>query len=298
MKVRTVAPILASLLVVGAPAAAGEVRENLMAPSSALGHDLPFSIYLPEEFQPDGARYPVVYLLHGYGGGQREWLAGGRIEATLDRLIQEDIIAPVIAIMPDAAKSWYVDSAQYGGPGDYETAIVRDLVRHVDQTFPTDPEKRAIAGLSMGGFGALRLAFSYPESFSAVVALSPAIFKPDGVSAQAFPTGLLPGDLERWFPNTTGERFDRTVYEEQNPFSLIDDLAARDNPPPIMLTVGDDDFFKLYDGTLEFYLELRAQGLTPELRVADGGHDWDYWRRVTEDMILFVDSAWKEHEQQ
>lgn len=164
--------LICLLLLWAGSVGAGELLVDRSIPSPALGRDLAYNIYLPSGHAESGLRYPTVYLLHGYGGGYHEWREGGRIEETLDRLIETGEIAPLIAVMPEAGKSWYVDSARFGGPGDYESAILADLIPAIDRLYPTRAEgrHRAIAGLSMGGHGALRLAFLYPETFSAVAA--------------------------------------------------------------------------------------------------------------------------------
>lgn len=272
---------------------AGELLIDRTLPSPALGGDIRYSVYLPSSAGPAGARFPVVYLLHGLGGGQREWLRGGQVDEMLDRLIGTGSIEPTIAVMPEAGKSWYVDSRRFGGPGDYETAIVRDLVAGIDANYPTlaEAQHRGIAGISMGGHGALRLAFAYPDVFSAVAALSPGIWLPGGVSERTGPATEAPADRERWYPRTTGETFDLDTFDTQSPFALVDDVARLERPPAIFLAVGDDDYWKLHDGTVEMYIELRRAGLTPELRVADGGHDWEYWRGVTGEALRFLDLA-------
>ena len=76
----------------------------------------------------------MAYLLHGLGGGRHEWRRDGRVADTLDRLIAAGELAPLIAVMPEAGKSWYVDSARFGGEGDYERAIVQDLIPGIDAT--------------------------------------------------------------------------------------------------------------------------------------------------------------------
>lgn len=271
---------------------AGELRVNQVLPSAALGQDLSYSIYLPFSDGVAGARYPVVYLLHGFGGGQHEWRKGGRIAETLDRLIESGAISPVITVMPEAGKSWYVDSKQFGGPGDYETAITRDLVAGIDRLYPTlaDARHRGIAGVSMGGHGALRLAFAHPEIFSAVAALSPGIWQPGGVSEQSGPAVETAEEREKWHPRTTGETFDMEVFNAQSPFSLIGNVAQQERAADVFLAVGDDDYWILYDGTVEMYIELRRIGLKPELRVGDGGHNWKFWRLMTEDVFHFFDA--------
>ena len=88
MTVTLKSAVLAALLAVGAPwATAGEVREDQRAPSAALEGEIAYSIYLPNGHSEPGARFPVIYVLHGFGGGQREWFHGGRLKETLDRLI-------------------------------------------------------------------------------------------------------------------------------------------------------------------------------------------------------------------
>ena len=289
---RLVAPALAAWLAAAA-AMAGEVREDERLPSPALGGEIAYTVYLPDGHGAADARFPVVYLLHGYGGGQREWFRGGLAE-TLDRLIAAGEIAPVIAVSPEADKSWYVDSARWGGPGDYATAIVRDLVDGIDRTYATvtDRGHRAVAGNSMGGHGALRLAFFHPDRFGQVAALSPAIFKPGGVSWALGPQLLAPETLDDWYPRTTGETFDPQVFRAQSPFARVAEVAAHPAPPRILLAVGDDDYFDLQDGTVEMYLELRAHGLEPELRVRDGGHDWRLWGALIPDVFRFLDAGW------
>jgi len=283
---------LAALLLLALDAGAGEVRVGLEAPSPALGRPLTYSLYLPDGLEPAGAAAPVLVLLHGYGADHREWLALGEIDALLDRLIAAGAIRPLIAVMPDAAKSWYVDSTARGGPGDYATAIVRDLAAHVDERHPTTGE-RAVAGLSMGGFGALRLGFAHAERFVTVAALSPAIFAADGLSGASWSLGQTPDERQLWFPGAFGVPFDRAIYEREQPFALVDDVAARNDRPRLWLASGDDDVFGFELGTVELFLALRRRAVPVELRIDDGGHDWAYWRSIAPAMLRFLDAGWR-----
>lgn len=97
------------------------------------------SIYLPDGYDQDDTRYPVLYLLHGYGGNHLEWLTAGQVEVVIDRLIDHGTIPPVIVVMPDARNSWYVDSAEFGGLDDYETALIQNLISEVDRRYPIHP---------------------------------------------------------------------------------------------------------------------------------------------------------------
>lgn len=288
---RTPAGLLAAVMI-AAGAGAGELRKDLEMASPALGRPLPYNVYVPDSDNP-GARFPVIYLLHGFGASRHEWQRGGNIAETLDRMIAAGEIGPLIAVMPDAGKSWYVDSARFGGPGDYETAIARDLVAGIDSAYPTRAEAgaRSIAGNSMGGHGALRIAFGHPDTFSAVAALSPAIWMPEGISWISGPIGETAEERERWYGRTTGESFDMGTFKAQSPFAMLNDVAAVAVPPTVLLAVGDNDYWDLQDGTVEMYIELRRAGLDPELRVGDGGHDWGYWGSALPDMLRFFDAT-------
>ena len=77
------------------------------------------------------------------------------------------------------------------------------------------------------------------------------------------------------------------------PFAYVAGLSPAMDPPKIMLIVGDDDYFQLYDGAAELFLDLRAMGLKPEFRVGDGGHDWAFWRGMEGETFRFLDAAWR-----
>ena len=279
-------PLLALVLLLFAPPApaAGTVRGRLSFESEALGGPLHYSLYLPPGYDEDAARrYPVVYLLHGLGGRDSDWVRMGRIRATADRLIESGAIPPLIVVMPDGGNGWYVDSAAVGGPGDYGTAIGRDLIAHVDLTYRTVAGRRgrAIAGLSMGGFGALRLAFAQPERFAAAASLSGAVFRPVRSAEEAPAEGRI-------FHGAFGTPFDPARFNRASLFDRIDDVAALADPPGLYLAVGDDDGFGLWRSTVELFLALRDAGVPAELRVTDGDHVWPLWADQIEGALHFL----------
>jgi S-formylglutathione hydrolase len=150
--------------------------------SNNLNHDSPdrpVTIYLPPAYKTDlHRRFPVVILLHGYKGSGAQWVSDPEqgLQTVLDRSIASGAIHPMIVVMPDAhtraGGSFFVDSV---ADGAWETFIVRDLVMAIDTRYRTIPRaaSRGIAGHSMGGYGALRIAFNHPDTFSSVYALSP-----------------------------------------------------------------------------------------------------------------------------
>ncbi len=287
---------VAALLISAAPAWAGDLRIGLSFESGALHAPMRFSLYLPDAYagEPE-RRFPVVYLLHGYGGNEREWIERGRVGRMLDTLIGSGEIPAVIAVMPDGAKSWYVDSAALGGPGDYETAIMRDLVSYIESRYRAIPDRhaRATAGLSMGGYGALRMAFFHPERFIAVASLSGALFQAVGIPGVDRPVANALEEAEKWYHGAYGRPFDIGIYVERSPFSRIDELRRMKAPPKILITAGDDDYFKFYEGSCALFIALRRAGLAAELRVDDGGHDWDLWRQQFPEVMRFLSKAFR-----
>jgi enterochelin esterase family protein len=286
MRQQMLAGLVAAVVASGTTDAAetGTVLRGLWAESAGVAAGIDYSVYLPPGY-PD-RRYPTLYLLHGFGADDRQWLKGG-IATLLDDMIARGEIGPLIAVMPDAGNSWYVDSAAHGGPGDYATAIARDLVADVDHRFATRAERahRGIAGISMGGFGALCLAFERPETFGAVAGLSAGLFMPQGISWQHGPAGRRAARRDHWYASTFGREFDLDLYAAKTPFAYVDRLAK--SSPHVLLIAGDDDGFGAYDGAVELFLELRRQGIKPELRIGDGGHDWRFWRRMLPETVRF-----------
>lgn len=130
--------------------------------SDALGVAKSVVLYLPADYDAKTLRYPVFYYLHGYSGDETTWVKEGKLDAAADALGLDAII-----VMPDGDDSFFAD--------EYETYISRDLITWVDSTFRTIATRggRAIAGMSMGGYGALHLAIRHPDLYGACVAHSP-----------------------------------------------------------------------------------------------------------------------------
>jgi S-formylglutathione hydrolase FrmB len=279
-------------------------------PSAALHAPLTVSVYRPDGTAP-AEGWPVLYLLHGLNGNCRDWSTLGGLQKTLDALVAERRVRPMVVIMPDAANSWYVDSAAVGGPGDYESALLTDLPDAIEKEFPVrrDRAGRAIAGLSMGGFGALRLALTRPDRFVAVASLSGAIWQNIPSKSDVAAAGAKKGD---YFPRLDaatvvsgvdlppggdhfgaafGAPFDAKRFNAANVFTLLANrLHAGDALPAIYLTVGDHDDHGLLRGSIALYNTLLADGVDADFRVTAGFHDWSVWRQSIADVLTFIDS--------
>ena len=146
--------VLLATFAVWGEAFAGTIVTRELA-SKTLGRSWSYNVYLPTGYEGSTARYPVLWLLHGNAQNYGSWAASGRIQATADSLIASGEIPATIIVMPDAGTSWYVDRKE-----PMETAIVRELIPHVDAAFRTIAARngRVVAGLSMGGYGTMRFA--------------------------------------------------------------------------------------------------------------------------------------------
>lgn len=277
--------LLALLLLLAlAPVAwAGEIRRALTVPSPALGRPIPYALYLPDGHDA-GGRYPVLYLLHGHGGNERDWLDGGGLAATMDRLIAAGEVPPMLVVMPGLGNGWYVDNPDPGGVGRVATAFLDDLVPAIDRTWPTDPrrERRAIAGLSMGGFGAVRFAMLRPELFVAAASLSGALVS----DAQA-----ATPEWAGWFSGAFGTPVDLERFHAEAPQGMLPDFATAPVRPALLLTCGNRDELGLAESNLLFFLALQRAGIPAELRIGPGGHDWSVWARDLEPVLRFVAGA-------
>lgn len=311
---------LAALTLLPAAASAGSLDTRAFD-SAALGGPLTAMVYTPDGNPPVGG-WPVVYLLHGHGGTERSWTDLGDIEATLDRLMgAEGSLDPALVVMPRAENSWYVDSRAVGGPGDYETALARDLRLAIEADYPvrTDRAGRSIAGLSMGGFGALRLGLSYPELYTVAASLSGAIWQnvpadaiastPDELKAiqnevylrrtdaATLTAGVILPSVGDHYDGAFGTPFDARLFNRQNVFTL---LAARIGEraalPAFYIACGDDDGFGLWRGAVALYTQLKAEGHVAQLRITDGDHRWSVWADQVVDALAYIDAERKSAE--
>jgi S-formylglutathione hydrolase FrmB len=151
--------------------------------SESLSRSMKYRILVPVGYFENVSSYPVLYLLHGWHGDYQNW-------STLTQLVGYAKDLPVIIVMPDAGDSWYTDSASE--PKDkFEQYVIHDLIAEIDQHWRTlrSPRRRAIAGLSMGGYGALKLALRYPEVFGFAASISGAF------NAASFDLGKARPDL-------------------------------------------------------------------------------------------------------
>ncbi len=274
---RYVAACVAIMLSVSA--FAGEVFLETFR-SEALGRDYKYTIYLPDSYKNDSKKYPILYLLHGAGGDENEWIAKGGLRETMDALIARKLIKPMVVIMPGHTAAWWVDGAKDKG----ETALVKEVMPHAEAKYRIDAVRanRLIAGLSAGGFGALNLVMKYPQMFAASAILSPAIYDPVPPSHSS---GV------RQPPFQKDGKFDPELWKSLNYVSHIEGYKKSGVVVPLYINSGDHDTFSIAFHAATLYERLRLhQPDAIELRIVNGDHEWMVWRDTLGDALLFMNA--------
>ena len=307
-RTRTAARAAAALsLLLLVPAAIGASGSSAAEPgtltsasfhSATLGEDVNYNVYLPAGYSSTAKRYPVLYLLHGRGDSMSAWT---QVKGRLDRLIADGAIPATIAVMPDAPwsqrASYYVDS-QYKGSDrkgtnagrPVETAFTQDLIQHVDATYRTLAQRdgRVVGGYSMGGYGAIRYSLAHPDLFVSSIVLSPAVYipkPPSDSSTREFGAFGRGRDL-----------FSTAVYKDLNYPAELPRFHDTGLTSHMFVAVGDDEYQNPdgYEHDLDFesvqlYKTVeREPNMTSELRVLNGGHDWEVWGPAFEEGVQYA----------
>jgi len=229
----------------------------------SIGKQTSMSVILPQDAEGDGP-FPVLYLLHGLSDDDTIWERRTSIERYVAGM-------PLIVVMPDGGRGFYTDAIQ--GPA-YESHIMKDVIGFTERFFParTDREGRVIGGLSMGGYGAMKLALKHPDRFCSVVAHS-----------SAFDVRRRVADQER------GEEFRRIFGEhpegtDNDPFHLAE-IVDRDRLPAIRFDCGTED--GLLEENRAFHRHLEKLGIPHEYEEFPGAHNWAFWDEHVQEALRF-----------
>lgn len=269
----------------------GKVIETNIVRSKLLSRDILYAIYLPPDYGTSERTYPVVYLLHGLSGDNTQWLQWGEINRFADKAIAEGIIPPMIIIMPNANRGWYMNS--FDGKVKYEDFFIKEFIPTIEKTYRIKSEKpyRGIAGLSMGGYGTLLYSLKYPELFAAAAPLSAGVY--DDVEIIEMPDTLWKRVYGQVLDTTLKgkDRLDK-VWHDNSILRLVqskrtDDLAM----VRYWIDCGDDDF--LTRGNCLLHLALVQKKVPHEFRVRDGAHTWTYWRAGITDALKFIGESFR-----
>ncbi len=256
---------------------ASEIQHHQFA-SKLLGRDYKFTVYIPDGYQAGNANFSVLYLLHGSVGSENDWVQRGNIQTTADKLIQQQLLPPLLIVMPGHSQSWWAD----GNDEPAESVLLKELFPYVEKNFRTitGREGRAVAGLSAGGFATVNLSLRFPEMFIAGAALSPAIYQdlpPENSSAYRHKVFQVDGKL------------DPATWRRLNWPSFIEDYKKKNIVVPLYINSGDHDRLDIaYQAAYFFHVMREYQPKELEFRVVDGDHEWEVWAGTIGDALQFI----------
>ena len=281
-----------TLLVISLSATAqSQVIESLTMRSELLKTDVKFSVYLPDGYENSTENYPIVYLLNGLNGNEKDWIKAGSAKPIADELINSKIIIPMVIIMPDGDDRLYMNKEDGSYP--YEDMFINEFMPYVEQKYRIKSEKkfRAISGLSMGGSGSLRLALKYDTLFGACAAFSPGISTDDEILVEDQES--FDSYYGRISPSAIGKKGKDRLTAAVRDYDVLRLVNSKD--PEILKTVhiyfdcGDDDFLTI--GNSQLHIDLTKKRIPHEFRMRNGGHTWEFWKESLPYGLTFISNT-------
>lgn len=277
--------LLSSLLLITQQLFAAQV-DTIDVFSNRMQKNLKVAVVLPTGYKKSKKSYPVLYLLHGGQGSFRDWLTKTPDKNLLHRIVDQ---YKIIIVTPEGGTtSYYFDSPLDKG-SQFETFISKEVIEKIDHTYPTIKEKkgRIIAGLSMGGHGAMFIAARHPDLYSAAGSMS-------GVMNINTNLWKVPSDFAKLrsenFARLLGPAKDTiTPYPGHTIVDMIDKLKAND--VKLIFDIGVDDF--LIETNRELHRKLVANGIPHDYIERPGKHEWPYWENALAYQLLFFLKVWE-----
>jgi S-formylglutathione hydrolase FrmB len=265
------------LAFLAAVSARAQERADCRAFHSALLHSsVRYCVYLPASYSAADAttrKYPVLYLLHGLGGNEQSMALDGEW-TTLQDLRRDHQVGDFLVVAPDGWDTFYINSRD--GKTPYSDFFVREFIPFVERTYRVRSERaeRGITGFSMGGYGALRMAFAHPELFGSASSHSGALMRdpPRGVSA-----GVSSGNLAaQLLAKVFGDPIDGNFWDLNSPFILARKNAVSPLKMKIYFDCGTEDSYGFYRGASELHQTLESLKVSHEFHLYPGGHSVSY----------------------
>jgi enterochelin esterase-like enzyme len=244
--------------------------------SAALERAMPYTVYLPPGYATSATRYAVLYMLHGMSGTNAEWRGYGIFDEA-DRMIRAGEIRPMIIVLPQGDKAYWVDHAIPTDTEAWGRYMANDVVAAVDGSFRTraDAPHRAIGGVSMGAHGAMQLALNYPGTFSVVGAHSLVLRRYDTA------------------PAYFGSEAD---WAKRDPMQLAMTKTLALGKLDLWIDIGQaDPWSKLAE---QFNGELSTLGIAHQWHEWSGDHSASYWSQHLDEYLRFYGSSLASHEPQ
>ena len=278
---RSLSTCLLVLALAAAPARSEVRAESFRAPS--LGQNVRYVVDLPPSYAGSGERrYPVVYALHGLFEGEGFWERRG-LAAILARLREQGAVKDFLVVAVDGGNSFFVN----GRLGAYQDLVTRDIEAEVESRYRVVPGRsgRALLGVSMGGYAALRIAFAEPGLFEAVATHSAMLL-------ETIPSAT--DGAGRWqmsaFEAAFGSPIDKDLWARSDPLKLAE-RADKAGAPALYFDCGTDDRYGLATGHRRLDQTLTARGVRHTTELAPGDHGYEFVKGRLETSLLFLDRA-------
>ncbi len=250
--------------------------ENYRLNSKLMAREMPYRVVLPVNYKNSNEKtiYSVVYLLHGLTGHFDNW-------TDKTKLVEYAAKYNYIIVMPEGNDGWYTDSESV--PIDrYETYISQELIPEIDKKFRTAPDKkhRAVAGLSMGGYGSIKFGLKNPEMFSLVGSFSGALGAASWTEKDLGTRGFIAKSILSVYGSTDSE-----TRKQNDIFKLVREMPADKikNLPFVYLDCGTEDF--LINNNRDFVNLLLEKKIKHEFRQLPGAHDWKFWDAQVQEFL-------------
>jgi len=247
--------------------------------SKILKRPVHYCVYLPAGYDAGASRhpvqtYPVLYFLHGLGDNEQTLFNSGGW-TLIDDLRNQRKIGEFLIVAPEGGRSFYINSAD--GSVRYSDFFIQEFVPLIEARYRVKKgrENRAISGISMGGYGALRFAFAYPEMFSAVSAQSAALMTESPQQLDAAISSGAP--LGRLLGTVFGSPIDVRHWNENDPFVLAQNHAASLRRMAVHFNCGQDDNYGFEKGAAALHAQLQKEGIEHEYHPYPGDHSFSYF---------------------
>jgi S-formylglutathione hydrolase FrmB len=240
--------------------------DTALTHSAAMNKDIKAVVIKPDDYSA-AKKFPVLYLLHGFSGNYSDWILKVPSVKKLSDVYQ------MVIVCPDGGfAGWYFDSP-VSRESQYETYISKELISYIDSHYSTirDRSGRAITGLSMGGHGALYLAFKHLNLYGAAGSMS------GGVDLRPFPDSFgIEQVLGKYseFPQR---------WEENSVINMI--YLLKPNSLAITFDCGSSDF--LFEANKALHEKLLERNIPHDFTVRPGSHSWEYWGNSINYQTLF-----------
>lgn len=241
-----------------------------------------FCAMLPPSYDAmPGKRFPVLYFLHGLGADQ-SFLASSGASSVIEDAWAQKRLGEFVIITPQGENSFYINSRD--GHILYEDFFIREFVPQMERRFRLAGGRagRAIGGISMGGYGALRFAFKYPQMFTSVAVHMPALM-------EQLPRGSGSVGLTAFLGSAFGSPLNERFWRENTPFIFA--RSAKLQGLKIYFDCGEQDNYGFDAGTRQLDKLLTDRHVAHESHIYPGGHNWQYVAQHLDESMLFQSRA-------